>query len=292
MDFSPRTDLQHILSEKYGKKIFLDSIQPVGGGCINETGKVKTNQGNYFAKWNDAKRFPAMLEAEAKGLHLLKEAGEIKIPDVIAQHVAGNMQYLVLEWIESKGMKKDFWRDFGKSLSGLHRHSSEKFGLEYNNFIGSLPQSNGRHSAWTDFFILERLEPQLKLAQDSKNISNSVSRKFNQLFSRLDTIFPPEKPALLHGDLWSGNYIVGNTGEPVLIDPAVYYGHREMDIGMAKLFGGFDTGFYESYHEEFPLEKDWQKRTEISNLYPLLVHTNLFGGSYPRQVEDILQKFT
>lgn len=284
-------DLQNILSKKSGKKIFVDSIQPVGGGCVNETVKLKTNDGNYFAKWNDAKRFPGMLQAEAKGLDLLKNVGEIKVPEVIFQSTADTVQYLVLEWIESMAMKKNFWCDFGKSLAKLHRHTSERFGLEYNNFIGSLPQFNTWHSVWSDFFILERIEPQLKLARDSERTSNSVSRKFSKLFSQLNTIFPSEKPALLHGDLWSGNFMVGNKGEPVMIDPAVYYGHREMDLGMTKLFGGFHPEFYESYHLEFPLEKDWQKRTEICNLYPLLVHVNLFGGSYALQVESILRRF-
>ena len=234
-----------------------------------------------------------MLEAEAKGLKLLKEANEIKVPEVISWKIIRDTQYLILEFIESSSMEKHFWYNFGKSLAKLHKHPSAdgKFGLDHDNYIGSLPQSNKQHNSWTEFFILERLEQQIKMARDAGKIGNGISQRFQKLFSQLEKIFPIEKPSLLHGDLWSGNYMVGNSGEPVIIDPAVYFGHHEMDIAMTKLFGGFDSEFYFAYHEEFPLEKDWQKRTDICNLYPLMVHVNLFGGSYATQVENILKSF-
>lgn len=286
-----KIDLQNILSEKFGKRISVESISPVGGGCINETARVKTSHGTFFSKWNDAKRFPKMLDAEAKGLKLLKRANEIKIPEVVSQKTIDNTQYLILEFIESSPPEKHFWYNFGKGLAKLHKHSSEKFGLDHDNYIGSLPQRNKQHSSWTEFFILERLEPQIKMARDEQRISNSLIQKFSSLFSKLEKIFPIEKPSLLHGDLWSGNYMIGNEGEPVIIDPAVYFGHREMDLGMTKLLGGFPSEFYSAYHEEFALEKDWQQRTDICNLYPLMVHVNLFGGSYSSQVESVLRRF-
>lgn len=289
--FSSSTDLQAILSEKLGKPVFIETISPVGGGCINETAKVKSSAGVFFAKWNDAKRYPQMLEAEAKGLKILHEADELKVPDVIVVKTIGDRQYLVLEFIESSGMQKHFWHHFGKALAKLHKYSAEKFGLNHNNYIGSLPQSNRMYDSWTEFFILERLEPQVKMARDDGKIGNAFSQKFEKLFSVLENIFPVEKPALLHGDLWSGNYMTGSRGEAVIIDPAVYYGHREMDLGMTMLFGGFSSEFYSAYNEEFPLEKDRKKRTDICNLYPLMVHTNLFGGSYGMQVESILRRF-
>lgn len=291
MHSNSKVDLQNILSEKFGKPVSVQSINSVGGGSINETVKLKTDQGIFFAKWNDAKRFPEMLDSESKGLLLLKTVNEIKVPEVITQKTIGNTQYLILECIESSVMTKNFWNDFGKSLAKLHRRTSEKHGLDHDNYIGSLPQSNRQHVSWIEFFILERLEPQIKLARDTRRINNSTIQQFNKLFSKLQNIFPAEKPSLLHGDLWSGNFMVGGKGEPVLIDPAVYYGHREMDLGMTKLFGGFASGFYQSYNEEFPLEKEWRKRTNICNLYPLMVHVNLFGGGYAGQVENILRRF-
>lgn len=290
-DFSVKKDLQNILSEKYGKPVAVETVVPVSGGCINETAKVKTSEGVFFAKWNHLNKFPRMLQAEGKGLQLLAKTNEITVPYLVAEKDSNNKQYLILEYIQSTLPKKKFWREFGNSLAKLHKHTSEKFGLDHNNYIGSLPQSNRYYDSWDDFFILERLEPQVKAARDAGKIGNSITQKFSRLFSKLENIFPPEKPSLLHGDLWSGNYMVGSKGEPVIIDPAVYYGHREMDLAMTKLFGGFDSDFYSAYVEEFPMENNWQKRTDICNLYPLMVHVNLFGGGYILQVESILRRF-
>lgn len=288
---SAEQHIQSILSDTFRREISVSDISYTGGGCINETAKVITSEGIFFAKWNDAKRYPGMLETEAKGLQLLKEANEIKVPDVISHAIIVPAQYLILENIEGGSRERDFWDKFGQRLAKLHKHTSEKFGLDHDNYIGSLPQSNRQHSSWTEFFILERLEPQIKLARDKNKIDNRTIKQFDNLFIQLEKIFPSEKPALLHGDLWNGNYMAGSKGEPVIIDPAVYFGHREMDLGMTKLFGGFSSEFYEAYHREFPLENDWQSRTDICNLYPLMVHVNLFGGSYAMQVENILRRF-
>ena len=152
-------------------------------------------------------------------------------------------------------------------------------------------QQNNSHTNWTDFFIQERLQIQIKLARDHHQIESTTISKFEKLYHRLDDIFPKEQPALLHGDLWSGNFMVDEKGAPVIMDPAVYYGHREMDIAMTKLFGGFDNQFYDAYNAHFQLEKGWKSRIDICNLYPLLVHVNLFGGSYLQQVKNIITKF-
>jgi fructosamine-3-kinase len=173
----------------------------------------------------------------------------------------------------------------------MHRQTNDKFGLDHDNYIGSLNQSNKFHSTWAEFFIEERLMPQLKIAFDNKIIQRSFTRLADQLFPRLHNLCPVERPALLHGDLWSGNFMPTQDGSPCIYDPAVYYGHREMDIAMTKLFGGFDDNFYDAYNENFPLEKEWLKRVDLCNLYPLLVHVNLFGGSYIRQAETTLKQY-
>ena len=180
---------------------------------------------------------------------------------------------------------------FGKQLAQLHQNTNTSFGLEESNYIGSLLQQNNLHNNWIDFFINERLKPQIKLARDNGKIDLSTITKFERLYTKLDEIFPEEPPALLHGDLWSGNFMVDEKGGPVIIDPAVYFGHREMDIAMTKLFGGFNQQLYQSYNEHFPLEKGWEQRVDICNLYPLMVHVNLFGGGYLEQVKSILNKF-
>ena len=157
--------------------------------------------------------------------------------------------------------------------------------------MGSLPQANTFHSDWSSFFIEERLEPQLVAARDSGYFSSHDDERFQRLFKSFPSICPAEKPSLVHGDLWSGNYIVSDEGRACLIDPAVYYGHREVDIAMTTLFGGFDPEFYSSYDEAFPMEKGWEDRLEIYNLYPLLVHLNLFGAGYLGSIERIIRRF-
>jgi protein-ribulosamine 3-kinase len=197
--------------------------------------------------------------------------------------------FLVMEFIEEGPKGTHFWQNFGKQLAVLHRCSNEKFGYSRNNYIGSLDQSNSWTTEWVRFFIEQRLEPQLRLAE--KLLSPADYRSFEKLFHRLEKLIPVEAPALLHGDLWGGNYLADEMGQPVLIDPAVYYGHREVDLAMMNLFGGFDSKVFEYYHREFPLEGGWKDRMGLHNLYPLLVHVNLFGGSYLQSVRSNLRRY-
>jgi len=283
--------IEKLLSDELGECVVISNTSTVGGGCINDCYRIQTNCGVFFVKTNSANRYPGMFEAEAKGLQLLKKSETIYIPKVIAFGEATDDSFLVLEYIDSGRKQPAFWEDFGRSLAQMHRNSTDYFGLDHDNYIGSLPQSNHQHNDWISFFIEERLEAQLKRAMESGKINKSTIQQFNRLYTKLKAIFPEEAPALLHGDLWSGNYMAGSNGEPCIIDPAVYYGHREMDIGMSQLFGGFSSKFYDAYNTEYPLENGWQQRIEICNLYPLLVHVNLFGGSYLMQVQSILRRF-
>lgn len=155
--------------------------------------------------------------------------------------------------------------------------------------MGSLPQSNKKQARWNDFFIEERLKKQVLLAREYFSSADLIS--FERLYARLDELLPVEPSALLHGDLWGGNYMVSSDGKACLIDPAVYYGHREVDIAMTTLFGGFDEQFYISYNEEYPLEINWQQRLDIFKLYPLLIHLNLFGSGYLGSILSIIRRF-
>ncbi|MEM9024402.1 MAG: fructosamine kinase family protein, partial [Bacteroidota bacterium] len=163
--------------------------------------------------------------------------------------------------------------------------------LERNNYIGSLPQTNTPRPDWTSFFIEQRLEAQCRMARDAGAIGPELLRAFDRAFHRLDGFFPEEPAALLHGDLWMGNFLCTSDGKPMLIDPAVYGGHREMDLAMTRLFGGFAPAFYQSYADTYPLENGWEERVPIANLYPLMVHVNLFGGHYVQQVAQCLRRF-
>ena len=188
-------------------------------------------------------------------------------------------------------MKNDFWESFGKSLAKLHRVNSSKYGFAEDNYIGSLEQSNKEHNKWIDFFIEERLEKQLKRAMELGILTGDDENHFQKLYRELDSLIPNEPPSLLHGDLWGGNFITGDNGEPCLIDPAVYYGHREMDLSMTRLFDGFEKPFYDIYNSEYPLAPGFEARVDIHNLYPLLVHVNLFGGGYIPQLRGVIKKF-
>jgi fructosamine-3-kinase len=279
------------LKENISPSISFTGSYSLQGGCINEAVCFQTNYKKYFLKWNSVNRYPEMFASEAKGLTRLNETGIITVPQVIFQNNTWDHSFLLLEFIEPVERVKNFWDDFGIALACLHRVSDSHFGLDNSNYIGSLVQKNNKHDNWIDFFITERLDFQLQLALKNDNVPKKIANKFERLYNKLHEIFPIEPPALLHGDLWNGNFMVDSKGKACIFDPAIYFGHREMDLAMSLLFGGFSLVFYESYNSVYPLEKGWKQRMDICNLYPLLVHVNLFGGSYLSSIETILDKY-
>ncbi len=283
--------LESALSKKTGKTIHIRRVSPVAGGSINSSAKLDTTAGYFFLKSNDAFKYPSMFEKEVDGLNFLRSANALKVPDVILNGEEGETAYLVLEFIAPNAHSKTFWRDFAYGLATLHKTTGEKFGYTTNNYIGSLTQSNRMHNKWVDFFVEERLEPQIKLAVNSGKLNANDVQNFKKVFFKLEEIIPVEQPSSLHGDLWNGNFISDSAGNPCLIDPAVYFGHREMDLAMTKLFGGFEDEFYSAYQEIFPFHPGFYDRVELHNLYPLLVHVNLFGGGYVGQVREIVKRF-
>ncbi len=320
-EIAPKSE--QILSDHYKTAVTITRSSGVGGGCINEAHRIETTSGRFFVKYNNAARYPGMFESEARGLELLGKSNTLDVPKVIGVGETGRYSLLMLEYIETATQAAGFWEHFGAKLAAMHKNpahqnksnaqpgmikgaisangqteepwSEEKtsyFGLDHDNYIGSLPQSNRRHHNWIDFFVSERLGAQLKRALDEGRVGRDFVLLFEKLYRHLPDFFPEEPPALLHGDLWSGNYMVGGTGQAVIIDPAVYFGHRYMDLGMSKLFGGFSSAFYQAYDEAYPLEPSWQKSMDIANLYPLMVHVNLFGGGYPGSVKSILRRFS
>lgn len=279
------------LQREFSASAVITSNRPLSGGSINETYHIGTTSGPFFLKFNIARRYPGMFSAEADGLAILEKAGCIKVPKVLHIAETGVFAFLLLEYIDGAATVLNFWQIFGRNLARLHRHTSSDFGLDHNNYIGSLKQTNHKNPSWIEFLILERLQPLVKLAYDSGLLDGQDAGRMEILYKKLPEILPVEPPSLIHGDLWSGNYMVGNDGNPCIIDPAVYYGHREMDIAMSMLFGGFSPEFYRAYNEEYPMEKGWEKRVELNQLYPLLVHVNLFGEGYNRQVRQILKDY-
>ncbi len=279
------------LSEHLSRTMTPLSWTPVGGGCINESFRIGAGPDYFFVKINKAGLYPDMFETEALGLDLLREAEALPVPGVIAYGEEAGFAFLLLEYVGSSDKPVDFWAQTGRGLARLHQKSAAEFGLEYDNYIGSLKQHNHQEESWSAFLINQRLLVQLGMCADRGHADAGMIRMFERLFPKLEDYFPPEPPALIHGDLWSGNYLCGAAGKAHLIDPAVYFGHREMDLAMSLLFGGFGPEMYSAYHEVYPLESGWRERIDLCNLYPLLVHTNLFGGSYSAQVRTILKRF-
>lgn len=282
--------IHHILSSHISSNIQLKSASSIAGGCINSASQLITNQGSYFLKWNK-EELNEMFATEEKGLAILNKESPVASPKVLGQGVFERKSYLLTELIEKGAPSQNFWKNFGANLANQHRKSSAMYGFDHDNFIGSLPQSNKKHSNWYDFFIEERLEPQLQLASVKNLIATDLHNQFNALFGKLSELIPSEPPALLHGDLWSGNFMINEAGEAAIFDPAVHYGHRETELAFTKLFGGFSSEFYDYYDESFPLESGFDSRVDIHNLYPLLVHVNLFGSSYLSGIISTLKRY-
>ena len=268
------------------------SMSHISGGSINGTFKIETDHKSYFIKVNNRSFATEMFEKEVLGLELLRQSTPLRIPEVVGIHTSADNAVLIMEWIVSVAKSNDYWQKLAAGMASLHERSDPAFGLDINNFIGSLSQSNAKHNTWVDFFIKEMLDPQVELAQRQHLVDNRFNTSFISLFSKLDTLIPVESPSLVHGDLWSGDILQDDDGAPVLIDPAVYYGHREMDIAFSKLFGGFPATFYEAYNSALPMTPGFVERADIYNLYPLLVHLNLFGKAYLGQINTILKHFT
>lgn len=287
--------LNHIAKEVeriFGRPFELIHAKPISGGSINRCYKLDSKYDQYFVKINDAVKYPKMFHLEKQGLELLNEKSSLNVPEV---HFIGeyeNHSFLVMEWIESSYPQKRFWEEFGHKLAKQHQIESQHFGFSNDNYIGSLVQYNKEHSKWSDFFIEQRLRPQLKYGLHHQVFDTQFVSYFETLFPTLSSgFFPEEQAVLLHGDLWSGNFCIDQHGEATIFDPAVYYGNREMEFAFTKLFGGFDHSFYESYQHIHPLESGFEDRVDIYNLYSLLVHVNLFGGNYKNEIMNVLKRF-
>ena len=254
----------------------IETATGVAGGCIHDCYRVTIGRTSRFLKTNE-NGYGDAFAAEADGLAALRAAG-MRAPEAISHGVAGGRAYLVLEYLDLGG-RKDF-AALGRMLAAAHRRPAPRFGWHRDNYIGATPQQNGWSDDWSEFWIERRIRPQLELAR---------RKGFHLAFPETSVLKGHEpQPALLHGDLWSGN--AGFThGGPVVFDPAVYHGDREADLAMTELFGGFPREFYRAYKEAWPLDEGYERRRPMYNLYHLLNHLNLFGAGYLAQVEAALR---
>lgn len=266
-----------------------ESVRPVGGGSINRAYRVCGANGKpYFLKINEAGGLE-MFEAERDGLRELKNAGAVRVPEPVACGLADRAAFLLLEHLELSGRSSGAAATLGKQLAAQHRHTAAAFGWSRDNTIGSTPQPNEWDKDWVAFLGSKRLGFQLGLAARN-GYGGRLQKSGEALMTALPILFTdylPE-PSLLHGDLWGGNWGAMSNGEPVIFDPAVYYGDREADIAMTMLFGGFGSEFYQAYEVAWPLDAGFAMRRDLYNLYHVLNHLNLFGGAYQQQAVEII----
>ena len=276
----------------------IDKTKSATGGCINKAAVILVGIDQYFVKWN-TNAPPDFFEAEVQGLKLLRKTNTVRVPEPLAWSNSedGCPAFLLMEFIPAPRepiVRRQFGIALGRQLAALHQSSpaGANFGLEHDNFIGTIPQHNTLTKDWITFLRDHRIGVQLKFAKEKGSLKNRQLEKVEKLMDRLPELIPnPETPSLLHGDLWSGNYMMGDRGEPVLIDPAVYRGHREMELAFTEMFGGFPEEMYDAYHEVFPIAPGYKKRRLLYQVYPLMVHVNLFGGAYAKELERAVSTY-
>ena len=269
-----------------GEPFAIARCSNLGGGCINDACLIEGGGRRYFVKLNRADK-GEMFAAEAEGLAAILATNTIRVPAPVCHGAGGGSAWLVLEYLELGGRSDP--QELGRRLAALHRCAGPAFGWKRDNTIGSTPQVNTPSGDWIGFWRERRLGFQLRLAAGN-GFRGSLQAKGERLMQRLEAFFPGYAPApsLLHGDLWGGNHGYTVTGEPVVFDPAVYYGDREADLAMSELFGGFASSFYSAYNEAWPLDSGYRVRKQLYNLYHVLNHANLFGGGYASQAEAMM----
>jgi protein-ribulosamine 3-kinase len=276
------------LAEVTGKQGAADPLGAVGGGCINQAMRLRYDGETYFVKLNSAAH-AHMFAAEARGLRELRDSHSLRVPEPLCWGADEQSAWLVLEDLALGGSGDP--AVLGRGLARLHRVTQTRFGWVQDNTIGSTPQINTPEPDWVVFWREHRLRYQLELAARHGH-DGRLRARGERLLDEFPRLFADYRPnaSLLHGDLWSGNYAYTCTGEPVIFDPAVYYGDREADLAMTELFGGFGREFYAAYREAYPLDEGYAVRKTLYNLYHVLNHLNLFGGGYLSQAQGMIDR--
>jgi fructosamine-3-kinase len=282
------TEIDAHISRVTGEKFHSQQKRSVSGGCINQGYSVSDGKITYFVKLNQASQV-AMFEAEMLGLQQMYDTHTIRVPKPICWGIASNSGYIVLEWLEIGGCNSNSWVEMGRKLAAMHKATSQQgFGWDMNNTIGSTPQINTWTENWVDFYTKHHLGYQFQLA---RRRGGNFPKQDDLLAAIPDLLTDHQvQPSLVHGDLWGGNAGCTIAGEPVIFDPATYFGDREVDIAMTELFGGFPAAFYQGYNEVWPLDADYENRKTLYNLYHILNHFNLFGGGYASQANRMIEQ--
>jgi fructosamine-3-kinase len=286
----PWQDIERSIRQASGAPFVIESRAGIGGGCINESHVIRGQGRAFFVKLNAPARAD-MFAAEAEGLAEIARSNSVRVPHPVCHGASANASWLVLEHLELRPGDDRSMAELGRNLARMHRVTGERYGWHRDNTIGATPQVNTRHGNWIAFWHERRLGYQLQLA-GSRGHSGRLIANGERLLGTLPSFFhgytPP--PSLLHGDLWSGNAGLEAGGDPVIYDPAVYYGDREADLAMTELFGGFSQSFYQAYRAEHPLDPGYETRKHLYNLYHVLNHLNLFGGGYGAKAERMIEQ--
>lgn len=287
--------LERGLSSALGEEVRITGRRALGGGCINQAARLDTTAGTFFSKQN-ADPLPGLFSKEAACLRAMRASGtSLVVPKVIAfaDPEGGLPGFLITEMLEPGRRVVDFDERFGRGLAELHRATADAFGFEVDTYCGATPQPNPWTKSWIEFYRTQRLGHQLRLARERGVLGSPDAKRFARLLDRLPELLegPEEPPALIHGDLWSGNLHVSPAGTPALIDPASYYAHREAELGMMTLMGGYSGRVYDAYDEVYPLDPGWRDRNPLYELYHLVNHANLFGGGYVSQTMSLVRRY-
>ena len=288
--------LNDILKTRYGSSVTVSGKKPVSGGDINRAYALLLSDGSRLFMKSNRRDNADFFRAEAEGLEALKAAGAIRVPEVIARGTDGDESFLLLEYIEEGRRSPAASEELGRRLAQMHMADTAdlvpggRYGFLHDNYIGAGFQCNEPACSWTEFFIDRRLRPQFEKAEYYWD--SGYRKTIDSFLNKADGyLAEPDRPSLLHGDLWAGNYMIDSNGEPWLIDPAAYVGHAEADLAMTELFGGFDRRFYDAYRETAGIDPGYADRRDLYNLYHLLNHLNLFGGSYLYSVKSIVSRY-
>jgi len=285
--------VQKRLSEKFRKEIEIQSDSPLGGGCINHASRLATSAGTFFLKWN-SQCAPDVFIREAESLReLAKEDNPyLKIPKVILVNEQDDHPgFILLEYLEPASAGMDGDRNLGRGLATIHTITAEEFGFYHDTYCGDTIQDNRWNSRWSDFFGRQRLWHMVTLIRKKRGMDPGALKVYEKLVEKIPDLIPPDsRPALIHGDLWSGNYLFTQKG-PALIDPASYYADREMEMGIMTMFGGFSQPFWEGYNEMNPLPPDWKERNLLYQIYHILNHAYIFGGGYGAQALSAARRY-
>ena len=276
----------------YGSSVRLTDSRSVGGGCINHAAKISTSVGDFFLKWNASAPSDMFLK-EASGLNEMSQAASsLVIPKVIwSTEVDDFPGLLLMEYLQAATNTSGFDEQLGRGIAQLHRKTASAFGFHHSNYCGTTIQDNTWTDNWPEFYAQQRILALVLQIKTARGMSSEELKVYEMLVDRIPVLLAHQTvPSLIHGDLWSGNYMYSANG-PALIDPACSYADREMELGMMKLFGGFSAKVWDAYQEEFPLPKEWQQRIRLYQLYHVLNHYLLFGGSYGQQALEIAREY-